>query len=253
MYNCHGISFFDGDLIHNASVDGLLSLNLENGIVTKLFIGSKEPDAYVAVHDGKIFCTHTGCPSVQCYNADKSLAWEFKDKSMKGPRGIAVDENGIVYVANQDGGNIIIIKQDGSDHKIIKIDSIPTPRSKITILETPIYSIKNWNKKQGHKNPDTFEEQDIELERQLYTLNGRIREINKRIGSHSPEFSSDISNTSKYHCGKDRKLKTTRNYEFGLYQDGIHPGELLAKNWLKKISEQAKRDCWESVHKPPLK
>ncbi|CAG2210036.1 unnamed protein product [Mytilus edulis] len=100
---------------------------------------------------------------------------------------------------------------------------------------------------------NTFEEQDIELERQLYTLNGRIREINKRIGSHSPEFSSDISNTSKYHCGKDRKLKTTRNYEFGLYQDGIHPGELLAKNWLKKISEQAKRDCWETVHKPPLK
>ncbi|VDI17132.1 Hypothetical predicted protein [Mytilus galloprovincialis] len=125
---------------------------------------------------------------------------------------------------NDEEVNNIIEKYE----EIIKIVD-KYPGSKITILETPIYSIKNWNTKQGHKHPDTFEEQDTELERQLYTLNGRIREINKRIGSHSPEFSSDISNTSKYRCGKDRKLKTKRNYEFGLFQDGIHPGEATSK------------------------
>ena len=127
------------------------------------------------------------------------------------------------------------------------------PGSRVTILETPIYSIKAWNTKQGHKNPNIFEDQDAKLESQIHKLNGKVREINNRLGSHSPEFSSDISNTSIYHCGNNRKTKIKRNYEFGLYRDGIHPDELLAKNWLKKISEQTKRDCWDKVSKPSSK
>lgn len=119
------------------------------------------------------------------------------------------------------------------------------PGSRVTILETPIYSIKKWNQSYGHKDPSTFDAQDQELEQQIHTLNKKIRETNTRLGSHSPEFSSDLSNTSKYHCGKDRKLKTRKYHEFDLYRDGIHPGELLAKSWLKKISEQARKDCWE--------
>lgn len=127
------------------------------------------------------------------------------------------------------------------------------PGSRITILETPIYSIKAWNTKQGHKNPDIFDDQDTKLQQQIHNLNGKVREINNRLGSHSPEFSSDISNTSKYHCGKDRKTKIRKYYDYGLYRDGIHPDELLAKNWLRKISEQTKRDCWEEVTKPSPK
>ena len=125
------------------------------------------------------------------------------------------------------------------------------PGSKITILEVHVYSIKHWNKKKEHSDSDSFDEQDKILQRQIYLLNDKIRVINKRIGSHSPEFSSDISNNTKYHCGKDRKLKSTKTFDFGLYNDGIHPGNLLAKSWLKKISKQSKRDCWEEVHAPP--
>lgn len=126
-----GISFADGKLICNSSQMGLISVNLENGIITKLEIGNKVQDAYVAVHVGKIYCTNSrfGFQSVQCYNANKTLAWEFRNKSLCGPRGIAVDKTGIVYVGNQDGGNVILISLDGSEHKTIKIDSIHQPRT----------------------------------------------------------------------------------------------------------------------------
>ena len=52
------------------------------------------------------------------------------------------------------------------------------PSCKITILEIPVYSIKDWNQRKGHKNPDEFIEQDKKLETQVYNLNGKIRQIN---------------------------------------------------------------------------
>ena len=125
------------------------------------------------------------------------------------------------------------------------------PGSKVTILETPIYSIQRWNKLKGHKDPSVFEEQDERLAEQIYTLNSRVRDLNNNTKVHSPEFSSDISTSTKYRCGKDRNLKTKKYYNFNLYKDGIHPDTLLAKAWLKKISEQAKRDCWENTAQQP--
>lgn len=109
---------------------GLLSLNLDNKIVIELGIGNKVFHGYVAVHDGKIYCTNTGCPSVQCYNSDRTLVWDFKDQALKGRRGIAVDKSGIVYVGNQGSGNVIIASPDGSKYKAIKINSIPSPRTR---------------------------------------------------------------------------------------------------------------------------
>ena len=114
-------------------------------------------------------------------------------------------------------------------------------------METPVYSIKNWNESKGHKDPNVFVEQDENLSTQIYTLNGKVREINNSLGTHSPDFSSDLRANDKYRCGKDRKLKTKQYYNFKLYSDGIHPDSLLSKTWLRKISEQAKRDFWGSI------
>jgi hypothetical protein len=49
-------------------------------------------------------------------------------------------------------------------------------------------------------------EQDENLSKQIYTLNGKVREINNSLGTHSPDFSSDLRANDKYRCGKDRKL-----------------------------------------------
>jgi len=131
-------------------------------------------------------------------------------------------------------------------NEIIKIIN-RYPGTKVTFLETPVYSIKNWNESKGHKDPNVFVEQDENLSKQIYTLNGKVREINNSLGTHSPDFSSDLRANDKYRCGKDRKLKTKKYYNFKLYSDGIHPDSLLSKTWLRKISEQAKRDCWERI------
>lgn len=124
------------------------------------------------------------------------------------------------------------------------------PGSKLTFLETPIYSIKKWNAGKGHKNPETFNEQDEQLSEQIYQLNGIVRDLNKELGSHSPEFSSDLLKNNKHRSGSKRTPKKKRQYNFDLYKDGIHPRDLLAKAWLRKIEEQAKRDCWTSKQKP---
>jgi hypothetical protein len=60
---------------------------------------------------------------------------------------------------------------------------------KITILETPIYSIYNWNKHRRYKTPKEFKNQDSLLAEQVVKLNFKVKEINDNIDSHSPKFS----------------------------------------------------------------
>jgi hypothetical protein len=119
------------------------------------------------------------------------------------------------------------------------------PGSKVTILEIPLYSIKTWNQKKGHKDPTVFEEQDTKLEEQILKLNEKIRTISASLGNHSPSFTSDIYKTSKVKSGSERTSKLRKFYNFNLLADGIHPGKLVAKVWLKKISDQSKKDCWQ--------
>ena len=103
------------------------------------------------------------------------------------------------------------------------------PGTKVTFLETPVYSIKNGNESKGHKDPNAFVEQDEYLSKQIYTLNGKVRNINNSPGTHSPYISSDLRAKDKYRCGKDRTLKTNKYYNYKLYSDGIHADSLLSK------------------------
>ena len=81
-------------------------------------------------------------------------------------------------------------------NEIIKIIN-RYPGTKVTFLETPVYSIKNWNESKGHKDPNVFVKQDENLSKQIYTLNGKVKEINNSLGTHSPDFSSDLRANDK--------------------------------------------------------
>ncbi|CAC5401145.1 unnamed protein product [Mytilus coruscus] len=119
------------------------------------------------------------------------------------------------------------------------------PKSKLTFLETPLYSIVEWNRNKRHPDITEFYEQDIELEEQLVQLNKQIKLINNRVGSYSPKFSSDLACNTKYKKGLcHNKLTKRHHHNFNLYKDGIHPKKLLAVTWLKKITEQILKDCW---------
>ena len=63
-----------------------------------------------------------------------------------------------------------------------------------------------------------------------------------RNNNHSPVFSTDLVKTSKTRKGEHHnKFTKRRSVNFNLYLDGIHPGHLLSKVWLEKITQATKK------------
>ena len=51
--------------------------------------------------------------TVFCYDMTGNYVWEFKDKRLLKPHGIATDIHGFVYVCGYDSHNIMVISSDG--------------------------------------------------------------------------------------------------------------------------------------------
>lgn len=100
---------------------------------------------------------------------------------------------------------------------------------KLTFLETPFYSIVNWNTKQKHKAPSKLLEQDHLLQKQVLLLNKKVKTINTFLGTHSPDFSHDLYRTSNCKTSNHKGKKQRKYFNVALYQDGIHPDPALAK------------------------
>lgn len=110
----------------------------------------------------------------------------------------------------------------------------------LVFLEIPVYSIVCWNKYQGHKFSEQFQNDDLKLEEQINTVNSFIRETNLILRKHSPKFSCDLQNSRK--CRQMRNSRFT--YKFNaFYLDGIHPTSLLSKLWLLRIVALIVVDC----------
>ena len=118
------------------------------------------------------------------------------------------------------------------------------PNSRVTFLEIPLYSIYEYNKQKNHTDLDQFTEQDIELNRQIYKLNQEIREINRAANCHSPSFTSDLIYKTTVKKGGHRRAENKKKHNFQLLVDGIHPTNLLAETWVRRIAEKYKEDCW---------
>jgi hypothetical protein len=65
------------------------------------------------------------------------------------------------------------------------------PNCRVTFIEIPIFSIKEWNEHKKYKTPDQFKDHDLKLEEQFYNLNSKIR-TTKVENNHSPVFSIDL-------------------------------------------------------------
>jgi hypothetical protein len=124
------------------------------------------------------------------------------------------------------------------------LDLVKThPNCRVTILETPIYSISKYNKQTGHKDTEPFQEQDSELKRQIYLLNQEARKLNNSVQLHSPSFSVDLIYKTIVKKGDHRKPTNTKKVNINVYADGIHPDHLLTKTWVRRIAEQTIKDC----------
>lgn len=114
------------------------------------------------------------------------------------------------------------------------------PSVKIVFLEIPPYSIQTWNACKGHKNPYSFHSQDLVLSERISIVNEYIRSVNEYSGVTSPKFRLDLLRYRK--ANRENSFKRT-SLNFSNYNDGIHPNNLLARCWMKRIVAQIFRDC----------
>lgn len=101
---------------------------------------------------------------------------------------------------------------------------------KTVFLECPPLSIPIWNSSRGHKSPEVFTDNNTLLDSRIQELNIGIREINLSQDVRAPRFPCDV-----YKSRKSNKNHTTIKASYSLYKDGIHPGEVLSRAWLRKI------------------
>jgi len=118
------------------------------------------------------------------------------------------------------------------------------PDSKVSILEVPVYSIVTYNTKLGHSNPSKFTNQDTDLINAVLDLNHKIGQINRQLGTRSPNFNRNLYSNTKHRSQDRSHLDTRIAYNLNLYTDGIHPSPLLARVWLRKLAQQMKFECW---------
>ena len=62
--------------------------------------------------------------------------------------------------------------------------------------------------------------------------------LNGENNCRSPFLSTDLAQNSIVKKGDHRKAEYKKKNNFKLYADGIHPDNLLAKTWLKKLEVQ---------------
>lgn len=104
----------------------------------------------------------------------------------------------------------------------------------VVFLYIPPYSIVHWNLKKGLPVSDNTRADDLILYNRVCLVNDFIRYCNDRRDVESPRFHLDLRNERKV-AGKE----TRKSITYKKYLDGIHPDELLAEVWLKRIIERA--------------
>ncbi|XP_063431736.1 uncharacterized protein LOC134714426, partial [Mytilus trossulus] len=114
-YNCYGIAYQDGK-IYYANTEHLGVAQLEDSCMKSIVnYGIRYSFMrYVSLFGESIYLTEYNANSVCCYSDKGNKIWEYKDKTiLKSPRGVAVDRNGIVYVASYERNCIVVISPDG--------------------------------------------------------------------------------------------------------------------------------------------
>ena len=119
------------------------------------------------------------------------------------------------------------------------------PGSKVTFLDTPIYSIVTYNQTRAHHpEPYKFEGQDRQLLEAIVTLNEKTEALNREHGVYSPNLNRCLYTNSKRRSFDRQALSTKRALNLKFFTDGIHPNNLLSRVWLRKLAKQIVLDCW---------
>lgn len=113
------------------------------------------------------------------------------------------------------------------------------PTVKLVFLEIPPYSIEEWNLSKGHRDPTSFHSQDLKLAERISLVNEYISYVNEKVSVKSPRFKADLLKFRKSKKGDVKRVSLS----FSAYKDGVHPGPVLARCWMRKLVTQILVDC----------
>jgi DNA-binding beta-propeller fold protein YncE len=93
----------------------LNKIELSDGRITTLVKDVKLSDeSFVTTFGDKIFQASHLNSRVTCYTINGEKLWEFKDESvLRGPVGVAVDNNCNIYVTSYNYNKVIVLSPDG--------------------------------------------------------------------------------------------------------------------------------------------
>ena len=103
------------------------------------------------------------------------------------------------------------------------------PNARIIFIETPIYSLIQWNKKLGHPHPEIYTNNQIRLENAIVDFNKLIRELN------DPFLPPHINQDMYLYIKRKASQPQTKKPCYMLLIDGIHPGKPISQLWLIRI------------------
>jgi WD40 repeat protein len=112
---CYGITYHKGTLLLCEGTRGLNKIELSDGRITTLVKDVKLSDeSFVTTFGDKIFQASHLNNRVTCYTINGEKLWEFKDESvLRGPVGVAVDNNCNIYVTSYNYNKVIVLSPDG--------------------------------------------------------------------------------------------------------------------------------------------
>ncbi|CAC5374948.1 unnamed protein product [Mytilus coruscus] len=126
---CSGVSSDGQVLVISMPTD-------KNVIVMNLLDESKQNLEGIYLHNislvkGNIYGTNFLNNTISCYKLSGEMLWSLKHQNIDEPLGIALDKNGLIYVACRRGNKIVVVSPDGKSCRIILNygDGIKTPQS----------------------------------------------------------------------------------------------------------------------------
>ncbi|CAC5381208.1 unnamed protein product [Mytilus coruscus] len=114
---CYRISYRNESLFVCVEGTGIQKINLENRKVENVVKCSISQWSYVALTDKHLYFTNNTLHTVTCSSMDGKTVWEFQDEKLKGPRGLAIDNRGNIYLAGNKSSNVMLLCSNGQQSR----------------------------------------------------------------------------------------------------------------------------------------
>ena len=114
------------------------------------------------------------------------------------------------------------------------------PNADIKFIDCPILSITKWNRIKGHKDSESFKNDDSLATHQIKLLNKRIWQINSTLKKASVRVSRYF-----FRCRKRQGKVSRKSVVLSINnKDGVHPGKLLSLAITKHILLDTYIECY---------